>query len=84
MKETENITSYVARVTSLVNQIRCYGDIVEEKKIVIKILRTLVKKFAYVTIVIQEAKNINTLSLPELIGSLKSHEEVLKEHEDPP
>ncbi|KAK8926482.1 hypothetical protein KSP39_PZI018387 [Platanthera zijinensis] len=81
MKEEDNTHSYLTRVTSLINQIKSYGDSVEEKKVVQKILKTLTHKYAFVVTAIEEAKDINTLSINDLMGSLQAHEERMKRFE---
>lgn len=39
-----------------------------------KVLRSLAPKFNYVTVAIEESKNISKLSLDEFTGSLEAHE----------
>ncbi|KAK2993907.1 hypothetical protein RJ640_012781 [Escallonia rubra] len=48
MKETEKFQEFFSRVAEIVNQIRSYGDTIEEKKIVEKILRSLPQRFEHV------------------------------------
>ena len=51
--ELENISEYFARVLVIYNQIRRYGEKMEETRVVEKILLSLQKKFHYMVIVIE-------------------------------
>ncbi|KAF7842239.1 putative RNA-directed DNA polymerase [Senna tora] len=75
MKEGESIQAFFSRVSNIVNQIRSNGDTIEDKKIVQKILRSLPAKFDHVVAAIEEAKDLTKLTLVELEGSLRAHEE---------
>ncbi|KAF7839058.1 DUF4219 domain-containing protein/UBN2 domain-containing protein [Senna tora] len=73
--EGESIQAFFSRVSNIVNQIRSNGDTIEDKKIVQKILRSLPAKFDHVVAAIEEAKDLTKLTLVELEGSLRAHEE---------
>ena len=47
-----------------------------------KILRSLPRLWEAKVTAIQEAKNLNTLSLEELLGSLMTHELIMKQHSE--
>ena len=51
--KSENISEYFARVLVIYNQIRRYGEKMEETRVVEKILLSLQKKFHYMVIVIE-------------------------------
>ncbi|KAI5326674.1 hypothetical protein L3X38_035748 [Prunus dulcis] len=74
MKDTESIQVFFTKVSGIVNQIKCYGDTIPDKKIVEKTLRSLPPKYDHVAAAIEESKDLSTLSLHELIGSLEAHE----------
>ena len=78
MKESESIKDFFSRVTEIVNQIRAYGEHIEEKKIVEKILRSLPPKFDHAAAGIEESKDLSILTMYDLCGSLESHEERMK------
>ncbi|KAK8913590.1 hypothetical protein KSP39_PZI024172 [Platanthera zijinensis] len=81
MKESDDTYSYFTRITSLTNKIKSFGDCVEEKKVILKILKTLTHKYAVVVTVTEEAKDVNTLTINDLMGSLQAHEERMKRFE---
>lgn len=54
MKESKSIKYSFSKVTEIVNQIRAYGDQIEEKKIVEKILKSLPPKFDHAVLAIEE------------------------------
>ncbi|CAL8138492.1 unnamed protein product [Prunus armeniaca] len=74
MKDSESIRVFFTKVSRIVNQIRCYGDTILDKKIIEKTLRSLPPKYDHVAAAIEESKDLSTLSLHELIGSLEAHE----------
>ncbi|KAG6520057.1 hypothetical protein ZIOFF_017087 [Zingiber officinale] len=74
MKDSENVQDFLSRVLTVINQIRGYGDTLEEKKIIEKVLRCLPVKFEHIVAAIEESKDLSKLSLDELMGSLEAHE----------
>ena len=45
MKEEENIVEYLLRVDAIVNAIRVLGEVIKEREVVKKVLRTLPMKY---------------------------------------
>ncbi|XP_020245138.1 uncharacterized protein LOC109823265 [Asparagus officinalis] len=74
MKDNESVKEFSDRITSIINQIRSYGDKIEDKKIVEKILRSLPPTWDYIVAAIEESKDLSKLSFYELMASLESHE----------
>lgn len=73
MKVGETITEYFARVMAIANKMRSNGEDMKEVTIVEKVLRTLIEKFNYVVVSIEESKDIDTLFVDELQSSLVVH-----------
>lgn len=82
MKESETIEEFYNRVISLINQMRLNGEDIEEKRVVQKILRSLIRKFEYVVVAVEESKDLSVLSLENLLGILQSHEFRMRNFDD--
>lgn len=82
MKESENIDSFFTQVIGLVTQISSHGEILEERRIVEKILRVLPSKFYVIVTTIEETKDFTNFSVDELHASLITHEQRLSRNEN--
>ena len=74
MDPNETISAMFTRFTDITNGLKSLGRIYSNANLVQKILRSLPDKWDSKVTVIQEAKDLNTLSLDELMGSLITHE----------
>ncbi|KAA8519054.1 hypothetical protein F0562_016172 [Nyssa sinensis] len=75
MKVGETITDYFARVMSVANKMRVYGEAMTDVTICEKILRSLTDKFNYIVYSIEESKDMDALTIDELQSSLIVHEQ---------
>lgn len=75
MKSNKPVDDFVMQLTSLVNSIRTLGETLEDVKVVKKLLCVVPTKFTQVAISIEQLIDIQTLSVEELVGRLKSVEE---------
>lgn len=82
MKDSESMHEYFNRVMEVVNQMRKYGERLSDQKVVEKILRSLPKKYESAVAAIEESKNLSTLTIDELMGSLQSHEDRHRGYEE--
>eukprot|EP00253_Pinus_taeda_P031856 PITA_31856 len=82
MKESDTIDSFFTQVIGLITQIRSHGEILEERRIVEKILRILPSRFEAVVVAIEEKKDLSQFTVDELSASLMSHEHRLSRGTD--
>ena len=74
MKSNESVQEFMSRVVAIVNQMRIYGDKMVDEIVVMKVLRSLAPRFDHVVAAIEESKDLSSLTLDELSGSLHAHE----------
>ncbi|XP_070019488.1 uncharacterized protein [Nicotiana sylvestris] len=82
MKESECISDYCSKVKAVVNQLRRYGDDIEDVRVVEKILHTLTPKFDFVVCAIEESKDLDYMTVKQLEGSLQAHEAKIKRRQE--
>eukprot|EP00253_Pinus_taeda_P016482 PITA_16482 len=82
MKESDTIDSFFTQVIWLITQIRSHGEILEERRIVEKILRSLPSRFEAIVVAIEETKDLSQFTVDELGASLMSHEHRLSRGTD--
>eukprot|EP00253_Pinus_taeda_P024775 PITA_24775 len=63
MKESDTIDSFFTQVIGLITQIRSHGEILEERRIVEKILRCLPSRFEAVVVAIEETKDLSQFTV---------------------
>ena len=78
MKDDESIVEMFTRFTNIINELQALGKVYTESEKVMKILRSLPKKWEIKLTVIQEAKDLTKLPLEKLIGSLMAYEITMK------
>ena len=74
MDPNETISVMFTRFTDITNSLKSLGRVYSNADLVQKILRSLPDKWNPKVTAIQEAKDLNILSLDELMGSLITHE----------
>ena len=74
MKENETLNELSSKLMELVNQIKSYGEEINDKRIIEKLLINLPDKFDPIVAVIKETKYLSLLNVQELFGSLKTYE----------
>jgi len=81
MKEDESIEQMYSRFQTLVSGLQVLKKCYVASDHVSKILRSLLARWRPKVTAIEEAKDLNTLSVEDLVSSLKVHEISLNEHE---
>ena len=79
MEPTESISEMYTRFTNIVNGMRSLGKIISNGELVNKLLRSLPASWDAKVTAIEEAKDVNTLPLEQLLGSLMTYELSLKQ-----
>ena len=74
MFDDECFDKFYAKLNDIVNSAYNLGEIYDQPKIVRKILRSLAKDFRSKVTTITESKDMDSIPVDELIGSLQSHE----------
>lgn len=77
MKDSETAKEYCSKLIEVVNQMRAYGEPITDERIVQKILISLTEKYDSIVTAIEESRDLSTLSVTELMGSLQAHEQRL-------
>ncbi|XP_040368255.1 uncharacterized protein LOC121050897 [Rosa chinensis] len=74
MREDESVDDFHSRLINVTNQCHGLGDPILEHRIVKKFLRALPPSFEAKQIAIEEAQDLDSYSLDELVGNLKTFE----------
>ncbi|GAV69294.1 UBN2 domain-containing protein [Cephalotus follicularis] len=83
MNENEDIKSMFTRFTNIINALQALDKVYSNSEMVRKILTCLPRAWMPKVTVIEEAKDLNTLPLEDLLGSLMTHElSMLKKDDD--
>jgi len=82
MKSEESISKMFTRFTNIINSLKSLGKCYTNVENVRKILRYLPKHWDAKVTTIEEAKDLTKMSLDELLGSLMTHEILLKGWEE--
>ncbi|GAV66084.1 UBN2 domain-containing protein [Cephalotus follicularis] len=77
MKESEEVKDYISKLIEIVNQMKIFGGVFTDKEIIERLLICLPEKFDSKIAAIEESRDLATLTVTELIGSLQAHEQRL-------
>ncbi|XP_014617071.1 uncharacterized protein LOC114368138 [Glycine soja] len=79
MEENEGIGDFFGRLQVLTNSMKGYGEKFTDLILIEKVLRSLNPKFDHIVVAIEESKDLESMSIDELQGSLEAHEQRLQE-----
>ncbi|XP_074369254.1 uncharacterized protein LOC141710582 [Apium graveolens] len=82
MKTYENIGEFVTRLKAVTNEMKRNGESLDDVRVMEKLLRSLTRKFDYVVSSIEESKDLSTISIDELVGSVQAHEQRMNQYDD--
>ncbi|TXG64879.1 hypothetical protein EZV62_011873 [Acer yangbiense] len=82
MKESKSVKDYSFKLSELVNQMRLYGETVEDHKVVEKMLISLPEKFEAKVPAIEESCDLKKLTSSEMISKLQAHEQRMSMRKD--
>ncbi|WJX12437.1 hypothetical protein P8452_02940 [Trifolium repens] len=82
MKDDENIQDFHLNLLDIGNSFEALGEKMSDEKLSRKLLRYLPKRFDMKVTAIEEAHDISTMKMDELVGSLQTFETVLDERGD--
>ncbi|XP_074323653.1 uncharacterized protein LOC141660557 [Apium graveolens] len=82
MKSSENIGEFVTRLKTVTNEMKRNGESLDDVRVIEKLLRSLTRKFDYVVTSIEESKDLSTIPIDELVGSLQAHEQRMNQYDD--
>ncbi|CAL8118089.1 unnamed protein product [Prunus armeniaca] len=74
MDENETFSEFYAKICVIVNTCSGLGEKIPEHRVVKKILRSLPQRFQPKITAIEEIRDMNTLKVQELIGSIQTYE----------
>ncbi|GAV67712.1 UBN2 domain-containing protein, partial [Cephalotus follicularis] len=82
MHDNEDIKTMFTRFTNITNALQALDKVYTNTEMVRKILRCLPRMWIPKVTAIEEAKDLNTLPLEDLLGSLMTHELSILKRED--
>ncbi|TXG70381.1 hypothetical protein EZV62_005316 [Acer yangbiense] len=75
MKDSEIVKDYLSKLLDLENQMRLYGDVVEDYKVVEKMLINLPEKFEAKVAAIEESCDLKKMTISEMVSKLQAQEQ---------
>ncbi|XP_057443850.1 uncharacterized protein LOC130736004 [Lotus japonicus] len=74
MEKSETISKFFTRLQTLSNQMKANGEVMNDQILVEKVLRSLTTRFDHIVTTIDKSKDLETIKIEELQGSLEAHE----------
>ncbi|XP_012848271.1 PREDICTED: uncharacterized protein LOC105968194 [Erythranthe guttata] len=77
MEENETVSDFNSKLCDIANEAHGLGETYPEVKLVRKVLRSMPDRFAYKVTAIEEASDVDSLRLEDLMGNLQTFENKL-------
>ncbi|XP_022945726.1 uncharacterized protein LOC111449866 [Cucurbita moschata] len=74
MKESESVKEYSDRLLNIANKVRLLGSVLNDSRIVEKLLVTVPEKFEATITTLENTKDLSKISLTELLNALQAQE----------
>ncbi|XP_021829447.1 uncharacterized protein LOC110769725 [Prunus avium] len=75
MRGVEALSGYLTRLNDLINQMKTFGELLSNERLVQKVLISLSKPYDPICLVIENTKSLETMELQEVVAILKSQEQ---------
>lgn len=82
MRDDESVSTYLAKLFELVNQMRGYREELSMERIVQKMLISLTPVYDHICSVIEHSRDIDVIDVQEVVASLKSFAQRLERHNE--
>ncbi|XP_073359731.1 uncharacterized protein [Aegilops tauschii subsp. strangulata] len=76
--DNESVDAFASRVATLVNRIRAFGENLTETSVVRRFLRAAPPRYLQIVTAIEQCVNLETLSIDDLVGRYKAHDERMR------
>ena len=83
MHKNQNFSSFYSKSSDKVNDLFNLGKPIPDTNVVRKILRSLLKRFRPKVTAIEESKDIDSMIIDELVGSIQTYEMTLFDSQKP-
>ncbi|XP_022929937.1 uncharacterized protein LOC111436393 [Cucurbita moschata] len=75
IKKSESVKEYSDRLLSIANKVRLLGSVLNDSRIVEKLLVTVLEKFEATITTLENTKDLSKISLTELLNALQAQEQ---------
>ena len=79
MDEDDLILDFFGKLSCVVNKLRSFGEVISNAEVASKLLKSVLGKFDLITTSIVPFQDLDTITLKEIIDTLKVHEGKLKD-----